>query len=201
MNLGISRFDEIWCNRCQNNKLAVKWLSICIFCFIMTIPVCSTGCAGNNNVQPAVSMTINLMDKFTPVDPDPSSTQFHQSLLVIRNGDRRDALAVVAPVTIHAQLKNVSKQMTLEGFAAPMFNMGDGFRMNVFLERDGQRQLIGSRYFDPGRNADHRKWMPIRMTLTPEENDQLEIQVTTGPQNDSVADWLALSSLRLTADK
>jgi hypothetical protein len=91
--------------------------------------------------------------------------------------------------------------MILEGWATPVFNVGDGLQMDLFLRRAGARHLMGSRYFDAGRKIEDRDWIPIAFPLDLGQDDQLEINVSAGPQGNLVADWLALSSLHLAQRK
>jgi hypothetical protein len=79
-----------------------------------------------------------------------------------------------------------------------VFNIGDGVQMNVFLRRSGIRILVGSRYFDPGRNAEDRSWIPVSIALEVNEGDLIEIEASAGPQGDLTADWLALNSVVVT---
>ncbi|MBN1566211.1 MAG: hypothetical protein JXA73_00060 [Acidobacteria bacterium] len=113
----------------------------------------------------------------------------------------KDALVLIAPVSVRISLKGMSGDLTLRGLATPVYNIGDGIHMDVFLSRAGKRYFIGNRYFDPGRRAEDRDWIPLFFPLDVGEDDQLEIDVSGGPQGDLVADWLALSSLRLMQRK
>jgi hypothetical protein len=106
-------------------------------------------------------------------------------------------MVLAAPVAISASLQGVSGKMKLVGLAAQVFNIGDGIQMEVVLVRAGMRQPLGSRYFDAARKAEDRDWIPIAMPLDLSEHDNLEIRISAGPRGDLVADWLALSSLRL----
>jgi len=107
-------------------------------------------------------------------------------------------MALIAPVTVRTSFYGATGDMMLTGSATPIFNVGDGIQMNIFLKRhDGRLQSIYRRYFDSGRNAEDRNWIPIAIPINPDKNDQLEIEIAAGPQGDSTADWLALSSLCL----
>ena len=112
-------------------------------------------------------------------------------------------MLLIAPVTIRASLQNLSGGATVEGLAAPVFNVGDGMQLDLYLIRGAARQTVGSRYFDPGRTADDRNWIPLAfpLALSGAGDDQLEIQLSAGPQGDLVGDWLALGSLRLVQRK
>jgi hypothetical protein len=87
----------------------------------------------------------------------------------------------------------------LIGLATPVFNVGDGTRLDIYLQENGTKQLIYNRYFDAGRLAEDRDWIPLSvpLILKGSTDNWLEIQVTGGPQGDYTADWLALNSIRI----
>jgi hypothetical protein len=155
------------------------------------------GCAGTARIQPYTAEALNLMNKFVPADPDMPDPNFKRSLFATRKGVRRSSLMLIAPASIQASLKGASGKMTLRGWAAPVFNIGDGFQMGLFLIGRGKPRCLWERYFDPGRKAEDRNWIPIVVPCELTEGDQLVITVSGGPQEDLTADWLALSSLRL----
>lgn len=141
---------------------------------------------------------MDLTDRLLPMNPVASSDMHvKRRLRVTRKGQAKDALVLIAPSSMVASLQGISGPMVLEGSAAPVFNVGDGIQMNLFLKRAGTRHAIGSRYFDPGRKAEDRDWIPIAVPLDLIVKDQLEIEISGGPQGDLVADWLALSSWHL----
>jgi hypothetical protein len=55
------------------------------------------------------------------------------------------------------------------------------------------------RYFDAGRRAEDRDWIPLAIPFKagPRPDNELIIAISGGPQDDLSADWLALSGLRL----
>jgi len=133
------------------------------------------------------------------VSPIGSPKNFERNLDVIRRGNKKDAMVLVAPAGIRASLRGVTGRRTLEFWAAPVFDIGDGFLMMVFINRSGTRFLVEERYFDPGRRAEDRNWIPVAVQLDDiKKGDQVEIELSAGPQGDLTADWLALSSVRLT---
>jgi hypothetical protein len=199
VNAGLSQPSRKWNTGTECNSLFVNFRHFGIlWCFIIAISIFSTGCSGKSDIQPDGFMTLDLMNKLVPEESASLDNQFYRHMQVVRRGDRRDSMILVAPVAVRASLHGISGQMILKGFATPLFNIGDGIQLNIFLKRDGGGlQLIGSRYFDAGRNGEDRNWIPIAISLNPDKNDQLEIEVSTGPQGDSTADWLALSSMCL----
>ena len=119
---------------------------------------------------------------------------------VVRNGVARDSMVLEAPVTIHAALGRLSGSPVLECMSTPVFNIGDGIQMDVFLAENGMRRLVFSRYFDAGRRIEDRAWIPLIIPLDPSGGSadaDLEIRITGGPQGDLVADWFALSLVRI----
>jgi hypothetical protein len=141
---------------------------------------------------------MDLTDRFLPIPGDNPDTHIDRNLPVIRNGISREALVLIAPVSVRASLGGISGRRVLKGFATPVFNIGDGIQMNLYLLQSGKRRLVGERFFDPGRRAEDRNWIPLSFPLEPDKDDLLEIKISAGPQGDLVADWLALSSLHLT---
>ena len=140
---------------------------------------------------------MDLSDRFSLTDSG-SPDMLKKHMKVIRKGDRKDALVLLAPAAIRASLQGAKGRKILKCWAAPVFDIGDGIQMSVFIRRVEKRILAGSRYFDPGRKAEDRNWIPIAIPLEIDPGDQLEIEASGGPQGDLVADWLAFSSLRLT---
>jgi len=168
----------------------------CLLPLIIVLGIMVSGCSPNANVPGGEAPVIELTEKFTPVEPvRPES--FERHLPVVRQGQRRDAMVLIAPVAVNTSLQGASGEVMLEGWAAPVFNVGDGLQMDLFLVRDGRHELLGSRFFDAARKAEDRKWIRIAWTFKLGGNENLEIRVTAGPQGDQSADWLALSSLRL----
>ena len=159
------------------------------------------GCAGAFKNPPAIKGEVDLTKSFVPADPGLPAANFKEELGVVRKGMRKNAMVLVAPASVRASLKGASGPMMLEGWATPVFNVGDGLEMDMFVRRAGEPRLVGSRYFDAGRKFEDRDWIPIAFPLDLGQDDQLEIDVSAGPQGDLAADWLALSSLRLAQRK
>ena len=149
------------------------------------------------------AQVLNLMDRLSPADSIQQDEQFRRNQQVIRKGSRRRALIILAPLRIQASLQGVSGNATLKGWATQVYNIGDGLQMNLFLRRGGTRSQIGSRYFDSGKKAEDRDWIPLEFPLEIGEGEEnwLEIEISAGPQGDLVADWFALSSLSLLKSK
>jgi hypothetical protein len=119
---------------------------------------------------------------------------------VVRNGFARDAMVLEAPVSIRAPLAGAAPGAILECQSTPVFNVGDGMQMDMHLIDGVKRRVIYSRYYDAGRHLEDRAWIPLSIPLDLEGSSvaaQLEIRVSGGPQGDLVADWLALSDVRI----
>jgi hypothetical protein len=178
----------------HNPWLALLFLAI-------SAPLLLDACAKAPGIRPNAAGGMDLEEKLAPVDPVASDSHVSRNMPVTRKGLRKDALILVAPISVRASLKGISGSLMLEGLATPMFNIGDGIQMDLFLSRAGERHLIGNRFFDAGRRAEDREWIPIAFPMDVGKEDQLEIEISAGPQGDLVADWLAFSSLRLMQRK
>jgi hypothetical protein len=120
-----------------------------------------------------------------------------RKLTVTRKGRQEDAMVLIAPAAIHAPLERRRGPYLLKLLAAQVFNVGDGVQMEVVAVAAAERRLAGRRYFDAGRNASDRAWVPLEfpLELSGAEGEFLEIRVSGGPRGDLVADWLALASV------
>jgi hypothetical protein len=179
----------------------VRFVSLALSTVVLAASFYFSGCMTSARIRSENAEVIDLTGRFSPVNPDISDPHFERHVHATRNGMRRDALILIAPVSIRATLQGVSGKVMLQGWATPVFNIGDGIQMNLFLIHAGTSRHIGSRYFDPGRNANDRNWIPIEVPLKLSEEDQLEIEISAGPQGNLTGDWLALSSLCLTKGK
>jgi len=123
-----------------------------------------------------------------------------QHMDVTRRGKRLDAMILVAPIIIRASLSGVVAPVLLEALATPVYNLGDGVQMDVYLIQDGERNLVFSRIFDAGRRAADRDWTPLSIPLEIKAagKRELEIRASAGPRGDLVADWLALGGMRFS---
>jgi len=188
--------------RRQPGENALQDPSGIILAAILLIILC-TGCAPSAGISRSAS-GLDLTDRFFPVaasDRRPEGERaFARHERVVRNGVARDAMVLVAPVSIRASLDGFSGRAFLEGHSAPVYNVGDGMEMDILLLGHGRESVIYSRYYDAGRRLEDRAWIPIDIPLDLEEwsrDAQLEIRVSGGPQGDLVADWLALSAIRI----
>ena len=168
---------------------------------LIAVLLCSAACGSRRGIQQKDGEILDLMDRLEPADPVPEGAHFERNQYVIRKGLRKKALVIAAPIRIAASLHGVSGNVTLKGWATQVYNIGDGLQMNLFLTRNGTRHRITGRYFDSGRKAEDRDWIPLEIPLEIGKKDRLEIEISAGPQGDLVADWLALDSLALFKSK
>ena len=159
--------------------------------------MCSASCGNRDPIQQENEPVLDLMDKLSLADSSQPNEHFKPDQLVIRKGIKRKALIIVAPVRIHTPLHDITGKATIRGLVAPVFNTGDGVQLDLFLSRSGARDHVGSRLYDPGRNAGDRDWIPLIIPLEIGEEDCLELEISAGPQGDLTADWLALGFLGL----
>ena len=146
---------------------------------------------------------MELTDRFVAVKDVSVRRQSNRSFFphqaVTRKGVKRDAMILAAPVAVRASLEGIVGGVELRGFVTPVFKVGDGIQMDVLLTSPTLATRIYSQYYDAGRRAEDRDWMPlaIRMDLSDTKDQWLEIRASAGPQGDLTADWLALSSLSI----
>lgn len=112
-------------------------------------------------------------------------------------------MLLIAPVTAWADVGGIAGSYFLEALCTQVFNTGDGIQMDIYLTERGARRKICSRYFDAGRRAEDRDWIPVSIPLVlgQTQNSRIEIEASAGAQGDLVGDWLALSSVRLVPRK
>lgn len=146
--------------------------------------------AGVRSKPPEVRLLVN--DRIGVVGQPEFPPRF---LPVTRRGKRRDALVVIAPSTVKIALRGISGAVSLRGWIAPVFNVGDGIQLDVKLTDSEQPRTLHSRRFDPARSAADRDWIPMDVDLNLDRGAacDLEISVSAGPQGDLVGDWLALA--------
>jgi hypothetical protein len=123
-----------------------------------------------------------------------------RSLPVTRRGKRRDAIVLIAPSTVKVTLAGIFGPVSLKGWIAPVFNIGDGIQMEMKLTDSQQQRTIYGRRFDPARSAADRDWIPLDIGFNLDESNKwdLEMSVSAGPQGDLVGDWVALAELHLS---
>ena len=141
---------------------------------------------------------VYLRDRLSVVTPETGGS-FSPHFAASRNGVGRDSILLIPPTKVRASLQGITGPVMLEGIVTPVYNIGDGMQLDIVLIDGGTRRGVYSRYYDPGRKAEDRNWIPLYIPLDlPRGHDiRIELMVTAGMQGDLVADWLAVSELRV----
>ncbi len=170
------------------------------FCKVVVfLSMVTAGCSfPESNAGGARETEFSLMERFVRSGED-SAGALHRNMQVTRRGRRESSIVLVAPVAVVADIGEDRGTVKLEFLAAPVFNLGDGFQLNVFLKDAHRTAPVYSRYFDAGRKASDRDWIPIEISLdlVGQRSRMLELKVSGGPQGDLVGDWLALAQMRV----
>jgi hypothetical protein len=182
---------QVGCGETQGNRSMRRLRGACLLLSLTLIQ-----CAPADIVRPERSETRLLLANFRVV----GHPEFPpRSLPVTRRGKRRDAIMLIAPSTVKLTLAGISGPIRLKGWAAPVFNIGDGIQMEMKLTDSQQQRTVYSRRFDAARNAADRDWIPLDIGFNLDESSKwdLEMTVSAGPQGDLVGDWVALAELHL----
>jgi len=151
----------------------------------------ATGCSHASQPAP-----INLLERFVPAMPAADRSHFLNPIVVDRGGVRKNAMVLVAPAAAKTSLEGIHGRMELHLLVVPVFNVGDGIQMEIRLLDDAQPVQVCSRYFDPGRRFEDRRWTPVTIPMDVHRKDaQLEIRVSGGPEGNLTGDWLAFAEL------
>jgi hypothetical protein len=181
------------------SELQMKTLAAGIGFIVLFTGLC--GCSAPPGLESAEKSQFDLTGRFSVISPQTNSAarEFYAHFPVTRKGSRKDSMVLIAPTAIHASLAGFSGPVELVGLAAPVFNVGDGIRLDIFLQENGTKHLICNRYFDAGRMGEDRDWIPLSVPLNLQgsTDNWLEIQISGGPQGDYTADWLALHAMRI----
>ena len=167
----------------------------------------SNACGPVATGPPSREAGVDLLGRLVVVRAGPGAAEDGQSVRrhewVVRHGRRLVTTTLLAPVVVRAGLTGLSGRFTLKLLASPTFNVGDGVQLEVLLSSAGSFRPVCSRYFDAGRLAGDRDWIPMEvpLSLSGAANAYLEIRVSAGPQGDLDADWLALAEARIVPEK
>jgi hypothetical protein len=158
-----------------------------------------SGC-GTKSIPAQENGVLDLRDRLSVLSREAGGS-YSPHFAASRNGIDRDSILLIPPITVRASLKGIAGHATLVGIATPVYNIGDGMQLDVVLIQEGNRRTVYTRYYDPGRKTEDRKWIPFKIPLDlPQGNDiRIELRVSAGMQGDLVADWLAVSELRVIA--
>jgi hypothetical protein len=142
----------------------------------------------------------SLLGRFVPSTPGAGGGSLLGPIVVDRAGVKKRAMVLVAPVAATASLGGFSGRIELKFTTVPVFNVGDGIRMEIRVIDDGPPVLVCSRYFDPGRRFEDRRWTPMSVSMDLHSKDpRLEIRVSGGPEGNLTGDWLAFAGLQISS--
>ena len=157
----------------------------------------ATGCRGARPSAPA-----EMLERFVPAKQVARRSSLLNPIVVDRAGSKKKAMVLVAPASAKAPLGGDSGRIELQLEAVPVFNVGDGIQMEIWLLDDGPPARICSRYFDPGRRFEDRRWTPVKVEMNVHRKDaQLEIRVSAGPEGNLTGDWLAFADVSISRKK
>lgn len=140
-----------------------------------------------------------------PVRGDLSSALAHAAsppgsigdFTMVRAGERRNGVALIAPVRISVPVNSTRGSFEFKCFAAPVYNIGDGVTLEILWEdRSGARSLLRRR-FDAARRSEDRRWAEISVPVRIEEGGRIVFAASAGPGGDLVADWVAVAEPRI----
>ena len=155
----------------------------------------ATGCAHAPRPAPG-----GLLERFVPAMLGADRASFRAPVSVDRAGGKKISMVLVAPSAAKASLEGFRGRIELHFMAVPVFNVGDGIQMDIWLLDEGPPVQICSRYFDPGRRFEDRRWRPVTIAMDVRRTDaQLEIRIAGGPEGNLTGDWLAFADLRISA--
>jgi hypothetical protein len=141
----------------------------------------------------------NLLERFTPAMSVADRRSFLNPVVVDRGGLKKNAMVLIAPVAAKAPLEGSRGRAELHFMVVPVFNVGDGIQMEIWLLDEGKSAQVFSRYFDPGRRFEDRRWTPVTVAMDLDREDvQLEIRVSAGPEGNLTGDWLAFADLSIS---
>jgi hypothetical protein len=141
---------------------------------------------------------LDLSGSFLPVMPVESGSGIRRELIT-RKGRREEALVLVAPIRVRAAFSGITGAVNFEALAAPVFNIGDGTALEIFLsDARGEKRLYEG-LFDAGRQESDRNWRALKIPIDLGGGGpwQLELRVSAGSRGDLTGDWLALSKVHL----
>ena len=166
-----------------------------------------SACGPATPALPPHEAGVDLLDRLAVVrqgtDAAGNSHSVRRREWVVRRGRGLVTTTLLAPVVVRAGLAGLSGRFTLKLLASPTFNVGDGVQLEVLAGGAGGLRPVCSRYFDAGRLAGDRDWIPLEgpLSLSGAADAYLEIRVSAGPEGDLDADWLALAEARIVPEK
>ena len=145
---------------------------------------------------------LDLSGSFSTVPPVEGNKQNGSGLLrqpVTRKGRREEALVLVAPSSVRAAFSGITGAADFEALAAPVFNIGDGTKLEIFLSDARGEKRVYEGLFDAGGRDSDRNWRALRIPIDLGAGGQwqIEMRVSAGSRGDLVGDWLAVAKVQL----
>jgi len=154
----------------------------------------TAGCSHAGLPAPA-----NLLERFVPVMQVAGRGSYQNPIVVDRAGSKKVAMVLVAPAAAKASLEGWRGPVELQLMVVPVFNVGDGIQMEIWLRDDELATRVYGRCFDPACRFEDRRWTPVVVAMDVHRKDaQLEIRVTGGPVGNLTGDWLAFADARIS---
>jgi hypothetical protein len=156
--------------------------------------------AGSRLRDPEVLLDLSAgFSPVTAVDGYTESGSGLRRLVVTRKGRREEALVLVAPIGVRAAISGIAGAVSLEALAAPVFNIGDGIKLEIFLSDTRGEKRVYEGQFDAGRQDSDRNWTALKIPIDLGAGGawQVEMRVSAGSRGDLVGDWLAVARVRL----
>lgn len=154
----------------------------------------TAGCSHARPPAPA-----GLLERFAPAMKVTNRSFFMNPVVVDRAGSKKRAMVLVAPAAASAPLEGPVGRIRLQLEIVPVFNVGDGILMEIWLRDSEPPVRVCSRYFNPGRRFEDRRWTPVTVDMNVHRGDaQLEIRVSAGPGGNLTGDWLAFADLHIS---
>ncbi len=153
-----------------------------------------TGCSHTPRPSPN-----GLLERFVPLMNTAGRSHFRNPVVIDRAGSKRTAMVLVAPAAVRAPLESMPGRIEFSLEVVPVFNVGDGVQMEIWLREGVASSRVYSRYFDPGWRFEDRRWTPVTVAMDVHCRDaQVEIRVSGGPEGNLTGDWLAFADLRIS---
>lgn len=175
----------------RGGRVAGAWLAVALAVHIMLL---ATGCSRPPSPSPA-----GLLEQFALASQVAERSSLKYPFVVYRAGLKKNAMVLVAPIKVKAPLEGLQGRIELQLLVVPVFNVGDGIQMDIWLHDQGSSVKVCSRYFDPGRRFEDRRWLPLTVPMDVRRKDaQFEIDISGGPEGSLTGDWLAFADMRIS---
>jgi hypothetical protein len=124
------------------------------------------------------------------------------SFYLARDGERRRNVITLSGTRLRVPLPFIEPASKLHVGLASVFDIGDGFQAVLSIERNGKRSVLIDRYIYSAKIPEDRTWVDYHLDLSHfvGSNNFLILECNAGPANNTQADWLAWSILRINKE-